>query len=145
MGCAIIRLSVPLFYSELIASNPSVMPSKGPRKPMKTMKEGSVPSDKVNKFRKRNELLNPCDSATLLMFVREEYNEPKHVSAIIVIKRINLQLLMWSEISLLTITGNGWVLFAVLSDFVIDSFMISASFKITVINLIKAKSFLVQD
>jgi hypothetical protein len=51
---------------------------------------------------------------------------------------------MWSEISLLTITGNRWVLFAVLSDFVIDSFMINASFKITVINLIKAKSFLVQ-
>jgi hypothetical protein len=70
------------------------MPSKGPRKPMNTMKEGNVPSDKVNKFRKRNELLNPCDSTTLLMFVREEYNEPKHVRAIIVIKIINRQLLM---------------------------------------------------
>jgi hypothetical protein len=37
------------------------MPNKGPRKLIKIIKGGSVPSDKVNSFRKKNEPQNPND------------------------------------------------------------------------------------
>lgn len=56
IGCDSIRLSVPLFCSELTASKPNAIPSKGPRKLMKNTNEGSVPSDTVKSFRKRKEL-----------------------------------------------------------------------------------------
>ncbi len=55
MGCDKIRLKVPLFCSELMASKPKAIPNSGPRKLTKTVKEGKVPSLTVNSLRKRNE------------------------------------------------------------------------------------------
>ena len=53
MGCDKIRLKVPLFCSELMASKPKAIPNSGPRKLTKTVKEGKVPSLTVNSLRKR--------------------------------------------------------------------------------------------
>ena len=48
---AMIRLSVPLFRSLLMASKPMPIPSNGPKKPTNPMKVGRVPSERVNSFR----------------------------------------------------------------------------------------------
>ena len=92
MGCDSIRLSVPLFCSEFIASKPSAIPNNGPKKLIKRTNEGSVPSDAVNSFKKRNEPSGSLGFITAPILVRAVYKAPIQVSTIIPIKMIKRQL-----------------------------------------------------
>jgi hypothetical protein len=93
MGWDRILLSVPLFCSEFIASNPRLMPSKGPRKLIKMKNDGIVPSDIVNNFRKKKARLGSSGFTAFPIFVNAVYIEPRHVKAIITINITNRQLL----------------------------------------------------
>ena len=70
MGCDKIRLKVPLFCYELMASKPKAIPNSGPRKLTKTVKEGKVPSLTVNSLRKRNEPSGSLSFIAAPMLVR---------------------------------------------------------------------------
>src|SRR5690625_7999046 len=63
IGCAIKRLSVPRFRSELIASKPKPIPSKGPRNDTNVVNGGKDPSDR-EKIRKKKKELVVKSSAT---------------------------------------------------------------------------------
>ena len=92
IGCASIRLSVPLFCSELTASKPSAIPSKGPKKLMKRTNEGSVPSDTVKSFKKRNEPSGSSGFIAAPILVRAVYKAPMQVNTMMLIKMIKRRL-----------------------------------------------------
>jgi hypothetical protein len=76
-----------------MASNPNEIPNNGPKKLINTAKEGNVPSETVNSFRKRNAPSGSFGFIASRIFVRAVYNEPIHVSAMIAIRIIKRQLL----------------------------------------------------
>jgi len=75
-----------------MASNPILMPSRGPRKLTKTKKGGRVPSDTVNSFRKKKGFSESVDFTAFPIFASAVYTEPRHVRAISISKIMNLQL-----------------------------------------------------
>jgi hypothetical protein len=58
------------------------MPSNGPRKLIKMKKEGRLPSEIVNSFRKKKAPSGSSGFTALLIFVNAVYIEPRHVRAI---------------------------------------------------------------
>jgi hypothetical protein len=57
------------------------------------MKEGRLPSDNVNSFRKKNAPSGSSGLTALPMFVKAVYIDPRHVKAIMTIKIMKRQLL----------------------------------------------------
>src|SRR5690606_13983746 len=103
-----IRLNVPEFCSELMASKPSPIPNKGPRNPIKTWKGGREPSDNVNSFKKKKgSSASLAFRVTSTRFVMDVYNDPKQVRRIRNSKTLKRQLRTWSEMSFRTISQKG--------------------------------------
>jgi hypothetical protein len=126
-----------------MASNPRAIPRSGPRKLMKTVNEGMVPSVMVNSFRKKKVPSGSLGFTAWEKFARAVYSDPKEVRAIMAMRMTNLQLRIWSAISFSTITPNGCIILSpVREDFdFIDKtalLMIHSSFKIAEIDIIKA-------
>ena len=92
IGCDNMRHNVPLFCSEFMASNPKAMPSNGPKKLMNKTKEGNVPSDTVNNFRKKKVSSTPPDLIASRILVSDVYKAPIQVSVIMASKIIKRQL-----------------------------------------------------
>ena len=75
-----------------MASNPKAMPSNGPKKLMNKTKEGNVPSDTVNNFRKKKVSSTPPDLIASRILVSDVYKAPIQVSVIMASKIIKRQL-----------------------------------------------------
>src|SRR5690625_957896 len=97
IGCAIRRLSVPRFRSELIASKPKPIPSKGPRNDTNVVNGGKVPSDRVKIRKNKYELVvkfaaSSVEFAVSEIVVIDVYNEPIQVKTMMANKIIIRQL-----------------------------------------------------
>ena len=92
IGCDNIRHNVPLFSSEFMASNPKAIPNSGPKKLMNKTKEGNVPSDTVNNFKKKKVSSTSPDLTASCILVSDVYKAPKQVSVIMASKIIKRQL-----------------------------------------------------
>jgi hypothetical protein len=77
----------------LTASNPKAIPNKGPKKLINSTKEGRVPSEAVNNFKKRNELSGSSGLIAAPILVSAVYSDPIQVSAMIPIRIRKRQLL----------------------------------------------------
>ena len=137
MGCDNILLKVPLFCSELILSNPKLIPRRGPRKLIKTIKGGSVPSEIVNSFKKKKVSSGSLAFTASEKLLNAVYKDPRQVSVIIASMIINLQLFTVSEISFDTMTQKGLT-----AEFFV--FILISSFKIAVVNSVEPVFFSVQ-
>src|SRR5690554_2561570 len=111
-----------------MASKPILIPSKGPKKLIKTMYDGKTPSECVNNFKKKK------SSSALPPFMADEkspkavYKDPIQVNNTKASIIRNFQLLIELEISFRTITQNGF------NGFVTNLLIIYPSFEITIIN-----------
>jgi hypothetical protein len=76
-----------------MASNPRLIPNKGPRKLINTKKEGRVPSERVNRLRKKKGLWASWLLKTSRILANDAYSDPRHVSTIMPNKIKERQLL----------------------------------------------------